>query len=190
MSRHFEQALDKMSTDPAELPPFIYHPLAAGQVRVLVPQSADGLSWKLEVSSLPDLNFDALSYCWGPQTETYPINCNNHQLHVHHNLHIALPYLVRRQLGCTPAHPMWIDAVCISQADDDEKLTQINMMNQIYTRARKVWACLGLAKDQSYVPHVLSLIPRIIAYNAAVFGGPRLLRPERPAELQELSHVF
>lgn len=91
-----------MSTDLAELPVFNYHPLAAGEIRVLVPNSADGLSWTLKVSGLTDLSFDALSYCWGPQAETFPIRCNDHQLRVHYNLHTALPYLARRQLESTP----------------------------------------------------------------------------------------
>lgn len=190
MSGYIDSTLKKLSTDPDELPALIYHPLAAGQIRVLVPNLTDGLSWTLEVSSNTDLTFDAFSYCWGPQTETFAINCNGHQLRVHHNLYTALPYLARRQLESTPAQAIWIDAVCINQADDDEKLIQIGLMNQIYTKARKVWAWLGLAKDQSYVPHILSLLPQITAYNAAVAGVPRHLKPERPAELQELSPVF
>lgn len=80
--------------------------------------------------------------------------------------------------------------MCINQADDEEKFQQINQMNVIYKEARKVWAWLGLATDQSYFPRVLSLLPTIIAYNKQVSGQPRHLRPERPSELRDLEPVF
>ncbi|OTA04252.1 hypothetical protein A9Z42_0048290 [Trichoderma parareesei] len=38
---------------------------------------------------------------------------------------------------------MWIDALCINQADEKEKETQIPLMGHIYTAARRVVAWLG-----------------------------------------------
>lgn len=90
---------DEAPVSPCELPAFVYHPLADGEIRILVPDTPDGLSWTLRASTLDGLDFDALSYCWGPQAETFPISCNGYQLRVHHNLYSALPYLARRRSG-------------------------------------------------------------------------------------------
>ena len=53
-----------MSVASAELPPFVYNPLVPGDVRLLVPDTADQgrPAWTLQIASLDDrLEFDALS---------------------------------------------------------------------------------------------------------------------------------
>lgn len=144
-------------------PPFTYTPLPPNSIRLLTPCSpigSDGYSWKLEVVNLdqPDLVFDALSYTWGSSVDTYPITCNGKLLRVHHNLYTALPYLARREAD-EPALPLWIDAVCINQIDQKEKMTQIPLMNEIYRRAEIVWAWLGIAEHQNQIPNAIQLLP-------------------------------
>ncbi len=45
--------------------------------------------------------------------------------------------------------PIWIDAICISQLDDDEKSEQVGQMGDIYRRAHKVVVWLGPAGEDS-----------------------------------------
>ncbi|KAF1829096.1 hypothetical protein BDW02DRAFT_510766, partial [Decorospora gaudefroyi] len=75
--------------------------------------------------------FDALSYVWGSQAESFPFTLNGCISHVHHNLHTALPYLVRRG-DARLVRPIWIDAICINQTDKKEKMVQIRLMNKVY----------------------------------------------------------
>ena|ERR1700712_3353593 len=120
---------------------YVYTALPPRHIRVLRPLviSTPGIqiAWSLELLSLADNNrltwasFEALSYAWGDQTGTYPVICDGKKLHVHRNLHTALPYLARRP----SALPIWIDAICINQANEMEKMEQIRLMSQIYTRA-------------------------------------------------------
>ena len=44
---------------------------------------------------------------------------------------------------------LWADALCINQADDDEKSEQVRARGQIYKRADNVWAWLGEQDDFS-----------------------------------------
>jgi Heterokaryon incompatibility protein (HET) len=46
---------------------------------------------------------------------------------------------------------MWIDAICIDQANIMGCNQQVNNMRKIYSRARKVHIWLGLAQDDSHV---------------------------------------
>jgi hypothetical protein len=145
---------------------FTYSPLRTDQIRLLSPTgSDDGLAWSVQIVSLEsaDLHFDALSYTWGSQVEMYSIACSGRLMQVHYNLFTALPFLARRT-GATMPRPLWIDAVCINQADEKEKLNQIRLMNTLYQRATKVWIWLGCAPPevQRYIPHAIALLPHLV----------------------------
>ena len=149
-----------------EITPFAYKDLPSGCIRLLTPDlsdDADGYSWRLEVVPLgqPDLAFEALSYVWGPQDETYAIRCNGKALHVHYNLFTALPFLSRR--STQPVLPIWIDAVCIDQDDVEERSAQIRSMGQLYRTAKKVWAWLGIAEHQELIPEAVEILSHMAA---------------------------
>jgi hypothetical protein len=44
---------------------------------------------------------------------------------------------------------LWVDAICINQADDTEKSLQVSLMGQIYRIAEDVAIFLGQEKDDS-----------------------------------------
>ncbi|KAH6615016.1 heterokaryon incompatibility protein-domain-containing protein [Boeremia exigua] len=46
--------------------------------------------------------------------------------------------------------PIWVDALCINQADDAEKSWQVQMMDQIYLGATKTFVYLGPSTRESY----------------------------------------
>jgi hypothetical protein len=68
------------------------------------------------------------------------ITLNSRPFPVQHNLYLAILHLR------SPTHPLalWADAVCINQADTEERNAQVAMMSFIYTRALKVVAWLGI----------------------------------------------
>jgi hypothetical protein len=67
------------------------------------------------------------------------INLDGQPFPIGHNLHLALLHLR------SPTHSIsiWIDAICINQADTMERNSQVSLMAFIYTRATKVVAWLG-----------------------------------------------
>lgn len=93
-----------------------------------------------------DLNtkpsFSALSYVWGkspPKHEQKTIICGAVTVPVTENCFDALIYL-RRKLQ---SFNIWIDALCINQADEVEKGQQISLMKDIYLYASQVYLWLG-----------------------------------------------
>jgi hypothetical protein len=98
--------------------------------------------------SLVDLTkrpeYTALSYTWGKgaRTTTVPktIGCNGCPVPVTNNCYDALIHL-RKTLPSSFA--IWIDRVCINQADLDEKAVQIPLMGDIYQGAGSVYVWLG-----------------------------------------------
>ncbi|KAI1733501.1 hypothetical protein F4680DRAFT_441414 [Xylaria scruposa] len=79
---------------------FNYLPLKRGQIRLLQPSiNTNDITWSLTTVSLQGQYFDALSYCWGDQSQTFSHVCNDQELLIHQNLKAALPYLVRCHKG-------------------------------------------------------------------------------------------
>jgi hypothetical protein len=85
-------------------------------------------------------SFTALSYVWGIKAAKSDfITCNSFTVEVTQNCHSALRHL-REKFG---RFTIWIDAICINQGDDDEKIEQIRLMGDIYSTARTVYVWLG-----------------------------------------------
>ncbi|KAL1850694.1 hypothetical protein Daus18300_012837 [Diaporthe australafricana] len=174
--------------------PFTYSPLGPGQIRLLTPRidNSDSLTWKLdsvqllegerkkESETVTRCDYDALSYTWGTQDETFPITCNGQTLRVHKNLHDALPCLVMRlRQRDSPARRIWIDAVCINQPDEEEKIVQIGLMSKIYRHATQVIVWFGAGRGPHDNAAAVSLIPSITRIaNAAVARKVDSRQPE------------
>lgn len=159
-----------------------YQPLPDRHIRVLTLDTlAPGISTpsgQLGTVSLgPDhdsrasVEFHALSYAWGEQTETFPFLIDGHELSIHRNLRDAILRLPVFLTGM----PIWIDAICIDQANAVEKLGQIRLMAEIYTKALNVWAWLGEEEEGTadavqLLPQLANVAPTII--EALHFGHP------------------
>jgi Heterokaryon incompatibility protein (HET) len=89
--------------------------------------------------------YEALSYVWGKSDETLPIRIGEHDLPTTPNLHEALTSLRHRYIE----RVIWVDALCINQADVTEKEQQILLMAKIYGQANRVVVWLGEAEDNS-----------------------------------------
>lgn len=134
------------------------------------------------------VEFDALSYAWGDPTvsperliceetvgvidKSWPCNCDIPRgkgfLQIGVNLAQALRAL--RDNG----HPrnLWVDAVCIDQGYDPEKLQQIRIMGRLYSQARVVRAWLGPEGDAELV------------FNYMRQAGNTFLRPAKELVLE------
>ncbi|RYP49258.1 hypothetical protein DL769_011100 [Monosporascus sp. CRB-8-3] len=98
--------------------------------------------------SLDDLHpFSALSYTWGnvgqgPPNRKVIVETPEGQrdLRIYEPLETALLSLVK---GETAGLPLFIDQICINQADEDEKASQVKLMGDIYTKCERVIVWLG-----------------------------------------------
>ncbi|KAI1066617.1 hypothetical protein LB507_011090 [Fusarium sp. FIESC RH6] len=89
--------------------------------------------------------YDAISYCWGDQSQPDSITLaqEHHismgQLPVGRNLAAALRALRDPQ----KKRNLWCDSICINQSDLDDRTTQVQMMHHIYYYAASVVMWLG-----------------------------------------------
>jgi hypothetical protein len=91
--------------------------------------------------------YTALSYVWGSYASPRDtITCNGVELEITIGCAEAL-----RQLRTHVAGPLilWVDAICINQADTVEKSRQIRLMQEIYTWAATTYVWLGKGTPQS-----------------------------------------
>lgn len=115
--------------------------------------------------------YDALSYTWGdPRPPLYqsigshewqkrrPVRCDGEIIYVTTNLFHGLQRLrgLRQGSSTTQTRYIWIDALCINQANSAERSAQVAMMDEIYTSARGVIAWLG--KDDLHTEPAIRLI--------------------------------
>ncbi|KAH8589583.1 heterokaryon incompatibility protein-domain-containing protein [Bisporella sp. PMI_857] len=134
----------------------MYRPLLPGQIRLfrLEPRNISNtqdpnqplVRGVLEHYRLADCpRYNALSYCWGSDTNSRPISVNGEVIIVHSNLETAL----RKLQSFRGDMILWVDRLCINQKDDDEKTAQVQKMKHIYTEASLVFSWLGEAADNS-----------------------------------------
>jgi hypothetical protein len=95
--------------------------------------------------------YDAVSYMWGldhgpGSTKTTPLAIDGGRtMEVQENLGNALRYLRLRD----KARVLWVDAICINQADPTERGHQVAQMGMIYSQATTVRVWLGLPDELS-----------------------------------------
>lgn len=145
-----------------------YMPLQPTEIRLLrlEPGSkTDVLKISLKTYSLDDdLHYDALSYTWGDATNMPAVSCDGKSIAVTRNLFQALQQLR------DPDHPrtFWIDAICINQGDLTERGVQVQMMRDIYKKARVVVVWLGDTSSNS--PAAFKLMHQL--YKIAINTSP------------------
>jgi hypothetical protein len=115
-------------------------------------------------STVTDVNeshaFEALSYTWGNELESTPIEIIDLQtkesgkLLIRPNLATALRYLRLDDKERT----LWIDAICINQNDLDERGKQVKRMDQIYRFAKQVNVWLGSESVDEHSDRAMELL--------------------------------
>jgi hypothetical protein len=100
---------------------------------------------RLSKSQDPQQSYEALSYVWGAQFGDQEISCHGQTLLVTQNCLLALRYLRRK----SEIRSLWIDAICIDQESDAEKIHQIPLMGDVYRRASRVIVWLGCGEGSA-----------------------------------------
>ena len=85
-----------------------------------------------------NVSYDALSYSWGDAPTTHAIRCNGVNVPITQGLFFAL-----QRLRLDRKRYLWVDALCINQADVAEKSTQVSHMFTIFKKAKSVVAWIG-----------------------------------------------
>lgn len=117
----------------------------------LLPRRSDALEsdihCELHRCSLSDSKglYRALSYTWAGGEVTGPpprVFCNMVAVTVTRNLYEAL----HRLRGSQDSADLWVDSLCINQADDEERTHQVTLMRDIYKNCSEVIIWLGAGR--------------------------------------------
>lgn len=106
---------------------------------------------KCHIRQRKNEKYEALSWCWGTKPETATIqilsddSAEDATMLIKPNLESAL----RRLRLPEKQRFLWIDAICIDQADKHERNVQVAMMSEIYENAEKVDVWLGNEEHDS-----------------------------------------
>ncbi|PYI13974.1 hypothetical protein BO99DRAFT_371226, partial [Aspergillus violaceofuscus CBS 115571] len=84
-------------------------------------------------------SYEALSYVWGSDRRPNSVYVDGNPLPITSNLQAALRRLRRQSKN----RKLWVDAICINQANRQEKNVQIRLMRRIYAEASRVLVWLG-----------------------------------------------
>ncbi|PMD66822.1 uncharacterized protein K444DRAFT_580185 [Hyaloscypha bicolor E] len=104
---------------------------------------------KLQIVSLDDNpTYDALSYVWGDPGDTDKITVDGCSFQATRNLIGGL----RRLRSSRDAIILWVDAICIDQANNQEKMQQVGIMADIYMSASSVQIFLGESGILDLIP--------------------------------------
>lgn len=96
----------------------------------------------------PETSYSAISYMWGTDTRSLPIQIDEQTFLVSEKLWWGIWHL-RRQRGVGgerwqgPQGPFWIDAICINQTEMAERNQQVAIMGDIYAGADHVYVWFG-----------------------------------------------
>ena len=98
---------------------------------------------QVELEEAP--SYEALSYTWGSRFASCEIKIDGLHVPITQNLWEFLSRIRHSSLRRT----LWVDALCISQTDLDEKSQQVQMIGEIFRRAKTVLVWLGPHSDGS-----------------------------------------
>ncbi|KAI0434490.1 heterokaryon incompatibility protein-domain-containing protein [Xylaria sp. FL1042] len=174
--------------------PYTVLPSSGKYIRLLqvAPELEQGMiSCVLQVSDLGSRPlFDCLSYTWdnpldlpfdSEESQAGKHNpghilCNGKKSKVTRNLLYFLELAHKKRRShmrsaddvASPARPIWIDAICINQGDEEEKKTQVQMMGDIYDCAERVLIWLGPEDDHSR--RATSVVNRLASVPKGISG--------------------
>lgn len=117
---------------------------------VLPPEDEDAETIKCTLTlgfleSFPPPEYEALSYAWGIGPDEHSIIVNGLPFQIRENLMLALQHLRLPNKSRT----LWIDAICINQADLFERSQQVSQMHRTFAGAECVLVWVGVKSTSS-----------------------------------------
>lgn len=132
-------------------------------IHLLPGGSSEDLACEVHHVSLDaDISYECLSYRWGHEDSGSIKLREDASLALNQNLLDALHFL--RQSDTRRV--LWADQICINQADDLEKTKQVGLMGEIYRKASKVVAWLGLPDEKT--PSTFNFLKGLSRYVIAI----------------------
>jgi hypothetical protein len=158
------------------------------QIRLLHFDSVSGYS-VVQTSLKTPPRYETVSYAWGMPSKEWCITIDGAALAITESLAVAL----RRLVTLSQTKYLWIDQICINQADPMERGHQVVMMGKIYAKGERVMVWLdcvfGSMRDEDYFRSFLQDCDRAstrVIYEQTIHS--RLKRPEMRDTLQFLLH--
>ncbi|KAF5564777.1 heterokaryon incompatibility 6 OR allele [Fusarium napiforme] len=164
---------------------------SAGEIRLLkiLPNSGSRF---IECELLPSVKladvheqYLALSYCAGDARNTKPILVNGARCNVFANLHHALK-TARHYWKTHTYHRdliLWVDQICINQANLAERSHQVGLMRAIYESAKETLICLSVAETRGNGMGWLVQLERTFGYMLIFHARLPAEDQPRPREL-------
>ena len=202
-----------MSSSSTRVLVYSYTPLPSHRaIRLLELHTATSFSLTI-IHDLGDSpHYDALSYTWGNSASQYsqtyvdspelnipsiPVNCDCGTILLTPNLRDALRMLSESSTSNASSHQrfIWIDAICINQANLDERAAQVELMGDLYRKAQTVYVWLGqedeFTSDAFAAMECLHSIPKDLYdivvsqdfYDSQTFTSKLGLSPPSPSHL-------
>ncbi|KAH0536965.1 hypothetical protein FGG08_006193 [Glutinoglossum americanum] len=136
------QEFTSNGTESTEGELYKYLPLGTTEIRLLqvVKRPFSGIHYNLVPEPLNNAPaYEAISYTWGTSAKADHITIDGKRLMVTRNVRELLEW------SASVWHPttLWIDSICINQADIGEKEQQVQLMRRIYERASEIIIWLG-----------------------------------------------
>ena len=145
----------KESNSPSQL----YKPLETtkSEIRLLklIPNSQDGgiecMLFTVSLKDTPKLHYVSVSYVWGDPDITEEIRVDGQPFRVTTNLASLFRHLKKLyELNPALQHlELWVDAICINQADIIERNSQVELMADIYQGSGYSISWLGAEENNS-----------------------------------------
>ncbi|CZR69694.1 uncharacterized protein PAC_19594 [Phialocephala subalpina] len=136
---HLEDSRERISQS------YIYSQLARSSIRLLrfiSSTSPNAIECELQTFPLSYTpQYHSLSYFWGDPIRENTLSCNGKKIMITTTLKQALERLINLDRGGVKW--IWIDQICINQANSEEKGIQVNMMREIYQKSEGTVVWLG-----------------------------------------------
>ncbi len=137
-----------------------YSPLQGAQVRILKlcpGLSHESIRCRIEAVTLDGSPaFDAVSYVWGSDERNRVVLVDDGGKEMRLDVTDSAFSVLAALRSRWHERVLWIDGVCINQDDNTEKATQVRLMGEIYSTARRVVAWLGPSGTAPLVQHLLA----------------------------------
>lgn len=131
-----------------------------------------------ELASIPP--YEAISYVWGDPTPRNRIRCNGRPYLIGNNVNDV----IRNVRLKDEIRVIWIDALCINQANLGERSHQVLLMRDIYSKAKRTLICLDIKPSVN----TRDVCWTNIAYQAILIIAKWSKRNSFPPELSGSKH--